>query len=223
MDGMDEHDHEKSLEIQALTKYGHEQLTQGLAVDANETFLSAYQLARQTNDLYVIRGCCFNLGACYVAGGQAKLGLKYLELAIPPVNDEDGIENFSDLWYNIGVARHAIRDIEKAVLAYEKAQDGYNKLNSKKLEAECLSKLAVCYHLVGRLKDSQTSYYKAHEVYEKLGDRNNQALCLVSLTSVFSELKDIDGCAKVLDILLDVCQELEDYFLQGDIFVFKLK
>lgn len=203
------------FEIQALTKHGHDLLMKDSKHEASETFLNAYQLARKTDNTFIVRGCCFNLGACYVASGQANIGLKYLEMAIPLDQNEDGIENVSDLWYNIAVAHHSIGNIEKACVAYEKALVGYNKLSSFKLEAECLSKLAVCFHLLGRLKDSKTAYYKAHEKFEQIGDRSNQALSLVSLTGVFSELKDIEGCAKVLDILLDVCQELEDHFLQG--------
>ena len=205
----------KYFEIQALTKYGHNLLMKDSKHEASETFLNAYQLARKIDNAFIIRGCCFNLGACYVASGQANVGLKYLEMAIPPTQNEDGLENVSDLWYNIAVAHHSIGNIEKACVAYEKGLAGYSKLNSFKLEADCLSKLAVCYHLLGRLKDSKSAYYKAHEKFEKIGDRSNQALSLVSLTGVFSELKDIEGCAKVLDILLDVCQELEDHFLQG--------
>ena len=203
------------FEIQALTKHGHDLLMKDFKHEASETFLNAYQLARKMDNAFIVRGCCFNLGACYVASGQANVGLKYLEMAIPPNQNTDSVENVSDLWYNIAVAHHSIGNIEKACVAYEKALVGYSKLNSFKLEAECLSKLAVCYHLLGRLKDSKLAYYKAHEKFEKIGDRSNQALSLVSLTGIFSELKDIEGCAKVLDILLDVCQELEDHFLQG--------
>lgn len=205
------------FEIQALTKHGHALLMKDSKIEASETFLNAYQLARKTDNISIIRGCCFNLGACYVASGQANVGLKYLEMAIPSATNEDGLENVSDLWYNIAIAHHSIGTIEKACIAYEKAFDGYSKLNLLKLEAECLSKLAACYHLLGRLSDTKSAYYKAHEKFEKLGDRGNQALSLVSLTGVFSQLKDIEGCAKVLDILLDVCQELEDHLLQGKI------
>eukprot|EP00111_Clytia_hemisphaerica_P001594 TCONS_00004542-protein len=217
-ESLDETFNERTLEIQSLTRYGHDLLMKGSTVEASEAFLNAYQFAKQENNPYVVRACSFNLGACYVASGQAKVGLKYLEMAMPSVIDDDGLENFSDLWYNIAVARHSMGDIEQASIAYQKAQEGYNRLDSRKLEAECLSKLAVCYHLLRRLSESKTSYYKAHESYERLGDRNNQALCLVSLTGVFSELKDIDGCAKVLDILLDVCQDLEDCSLQAKIY-----
>ena len=206
---------EKQTEIQSLTQYGHDSLINGSTTEASETFLQAFQLSKLIDDPYISRGCSFNLGACYVAAGQPKFGLKYLELAIPPEDANDGLENTSDLWYNIGVAKHAIGEIKEACLAYEKAQIGYKQIGLKRLEAECLYKLAICYHLCERLQDSQETYYKAHEVYEGLGDRNSQALCLVSLTTVFSELNDIDGCAKVLDILLDVCQDLNDTYLQG--------
>jgi len=215
---MEESLDEIEFKIQSLTKYGHDVLMQGSSMEAAESFLSAYQYSKQLHNNLIIRGCCFNLGACYIAGGQPSLGLKYLEKAIPPNGVEDTVENFADLWYNIGVARHAFGDIENAIVAYEKSQTAYNKLNWNKLEGECLSKLAVCYHLKDRLQESRDMYKKAQIIYKELNDTNNQALCLVSETNVLTQMGDIDGCAKVLDHLLDVCQEIKDHHLQAKIY-----
>ena len=207
---------ELKFKIQSLTKYGHDMLIKGSFVEAGESFLNAYQLSKQMQDDFIVRGCCFNLGACYVAGGQPKLGLKYLEQALPPDENDDGLEHFADLWYNIGVAQHALGDINKAIDAYEKSQRSYHDLKWEKLEAECLSKLAVCYHLKIRLKEACDMYRKAQSIYNNLGDQNNYALCLVSETSVLTQIGDIDTCAKVLNVLLDVCQDLTDRHLQGN-------
>lgn len=205
-------------QITTLTEIGRKTLANGSPDEASEIFRHVCNLAEQTKDDFMRRGCYFNLGACYVACQQPKLGLKYLEQAIPPDGVEDGIENYADLWYNIGIANHALGNIDKAVVGYEKAQISYHTLSAKRLEGGCLCKLAVCYHLKYRLKDTYDMYFKSQEIYYELGDKNSQALSLVSATGVLSEIGDIDGCAKLLDQLLDVCQEIEDKHLQAKIY-----
>ena len=64
---------EKKEEIQALTQLGHECLTNESASEAIEIFLEAFQVAKQIDDEYTLRGCRFNLGACYVASGNPKV------------------------------------------------------------------------------------------------------------------------------------------------------
>lgn len=206
-------------EIQKLTKLGHEYLSCDSPSDATESFLDAFQLSKILEDDYTLRGCRFNLGACYVATGKPKVGLKYLEQALPPDDFDDGRENFADLWYNIGIARHALNEINDAINAYKKAYDAYKEMaTNKKLEAECLSKLAICYHLSNKLNESHEMYTKAHGIYKELNDRNNEALCLVSETAVLSQMGKIDECAKTLNVLLDVCQEVSDKYLQAKIY-----
>ena len=206
-------------DVQALTKLGHEYLSKDSSSEATETFLEAYQLAKQIGNEYTLRGCMFNLGACYVATGNPKTGLKYLEQAVPPEDCDDGPENFADLWYNIGIARHALSNIDEAIIAYKKAYDAYKGTESNnRLEAECLSKLAVCYHLKHKLQDSHDMYTQAQEIYSQLNDKNNEALCLVSETGILSQMGNIDECAKTLNSLLDVCQQVEDKHLQAKIY-----
>ena len=201
--------------IQELTSYGHDCLSQGNAISACDSFLQAYEYAQKITDQYIYRACCFNLGACYIASGEPASGLPYMEEAVPPDDQDDGLDNFADLWYNMGVARHATNNIDQAIEAYKKAHSAYKELNNRKLEGECLSKLAVCYHLQDQRDDAVNSYGLAAKVYGSLNDATNQALSLVSETNVLSEMGDIEKCAKVLVILLDICQDVPDKGIQG--------
>lgn len=153
---------EMKLEIEELTRIGHDHLANESSREAAEVFHEAFQISKQVNDPHINRGCRFNLGACFVAIGNPSLGLRYLEEAIPPEHLDDGHENFADLWYNIGVAQHALNDIDEAISAYKKANATYKEMMiDHRLEAECLSKLAVCYHLKNDLSTSRDCYEKA--------------------------------------------------------------
>lgn len=55
-------------------------------------------------------------------------------------------------------------------------------------------------------------------IYKQLNDRDNEALCLVSETGILSQMGKIEECAKKLDVLLDVCQDVEDEHLQAKIY-----
>ena len=206
----------KIKQIQELTELGHKFLKNGDTLQATEFFLAAYLESNSTNDELIVQSCSFNLGACYIASGLPQQGLKYLEQNTSLNNKEP--ENYADLWYNIGIAHHALNDIDQAVVAYEKAHLVYCELKILNLQAECETKLGTCYHLQKRLKDSHKMYQNARNSYSILNDKNNESLSLVNAATVLAEMGNIDECAKMLDILLDLCQELSDKHLQGLLF-----
>ncbi len=115
--------------VQHSTEEGHDSLRTGDLNAAAKHFSNALEKAELYRDDFLIRACSFNLGSCLVACGQPSKGLGYLDSATPPLGDgSDGIQNFADLEYNIGIARHAIGSVEDAIDAYVKAAKSYKEL-----------------------------------------------------------------------------------------------
>ena len=120
--------------IRQFTEQGHEALKSGDLTNAGKNFSHALEKAELYGDEFLIRACSFNLGSCLVAFGQPSRGLVYLTRAIPPKDQSDGIQNFADLEYNIGVAKHAVGDVANATDAYEKASSAYRELGNLPLQ-----------------------------------------------------------------------------------------
>eukprot|EP00794_Sanderia_malayensis_P009593 gene9593-10580_t len=205
--------------IQQHTEEGHESLKKGDLEEASKHFSTALEKAKLYQDDFTTRACAFNLGSCLVAFGQPNKGLEYLEYALPPSGDEsDGIQNFADLEYNIGIAKHALGDLDHAVEAYSNAVSAYKKLDNIPMQVETYKKLAVCYQSLKELQKAAASYKTVAELYEQLGEQENRCIALSSLTSLLAELKDIKECSENLKILLGVCQEMDNAKLKGKIY-----
>ena len=63
-----------SAEIDKFTKLGSEQLHNGHANDACESFEFAYKRSKQLDDSFKERACAFNLAAVYISLKKAERG-----------------------------------------------------------------------------------------------------------------------------------------------------
>jgi len=213
------------LEIQALTKDGHEKLAALDMDSACELFERAKKLAITLDEGFTLRACYFNLGACYVAKGEAPKGLELLLKALPPERDVDGVENCADLNYNLGIAYDAVGKHKDALDCYEAALKDYqdsvntNPSNSVlEMMAETLVKMAVDCSTLGDIPKASSCYTEAAEIYAKLGDQTNQLLALSCKVTLLAELGDTQGYEAILPSLNDLCQTVENTQLKAKIF-----
>ena len=202
--------------VQNCTEKGHEFLRNGQLLEASQSFMSAFVKSEEYGNEYLTRACSFNLGACYVASGNPGHGIDYLEQAIPPSKGSDGLDNYGDLYYNIGVARHALGEMENAAEAYQKAATAYEELKNVELQVETLTKLVQCYQSLDSLSDAGETLDKVQQIYESLGQKENQATALSTWISLLAQMGELEKCGKVLSTLLDICQDFEDAKLQGE-------
>ncbi|EDO33380.1 predicted protein, partial [Nematostella vectensis] len=205
-------------EVEKLTQEGHQQLADGDLDGACSAFERATTLASHLREGFIERACFFNLGACYVARGDAKRGIEYLKKALPPDKDSDGTANFADLQYNLGLAYDALNQLELAIKCYEQAKCEYEAQNNREMQGETLIKLAVDSVAIGKLRNAADFYLEAGNVYESLKDKKKQVLSLNSRASVLGELQDIDKCAETLRMVVDLCEDLSDTTLKGKVY-----
>lgn len=204
-----------SDEIDGATRQGHEELAKGNIEEACNSFEKAAQLAEDLKEGFTERACYFNLGACYVARGDAKRGVEFLLKAFPPEKESDGITNYADLQYNLATAYDALSEIDKAVECYKIAAEEYKTQGNQEMQGETLLKLGNNYTSLGKIKEATEIYQQSADIFQEIGDKKTQLLILNSLASLLAELHDIASCGKVLTQVIELCVEVDDIALKG--------
>lgn len=69
-----------ALDVERFSKQGTEDLQRGLLENSLEAFKQAYKCSRELSDGPTERACAFNLGAAFIAAGQAKRGIDTLQV-----------------------------------------------------------------------------------------------------------------------------------------------
>ena len=205
----------QAQEVEKLTTSGHEAFRNGNIEIACESFENAVKLASHLKEGFTERACYFNLGASYVARGDARKGIEFLKKALPPDKEADGSANFADLHYNLGIAYDSIGDVENALKCYDIAVKEYRTQENGEMLGETLMKLGIACVFLSDIKRGSDFYGDAAEVFRDLGDKKSEVLALSSRISLLAELEDIENCGAVLRVLIERCEELSDNTLKG--------
>ena len=211
---MDEKPAGNVLEIENLTKKGHQFLQDGELQNSYLTYEHALALAQNTKDAFTIRACLFNLGACCVARNEAQKGLEFLLRAVPPERNADGVLNFCDLHYNMAIAYDLLAKPSEAKRCYETALEGYKEYSNSEMVAETCLKLGGTLAALGSLKEAVDVFYEGEQVFQQLLDQRHEVLCLSSRASLLAELRD-DECHMLLNSVVDKLEELQNDSLKG--------
>jgi tetratricopeptide (TPR) repeat protein len=211
---MEEKPAENILEIEKLTKRGHQFLQDGDVANSYLTYEKALGLAQNTNDAFTVRACLFNLGACCVAKNEAQKGLEFLLRAIPPERHTDGVLNYCDLYYNMAIAYELLSKRHDAKRCYETALEGYREYSNNEMIAETCLKLGGTLAALGLLKEAVESFHNGEKVYQQLVDQRHEVLCLSSRATLLAEMKD-DESQILLNSVVDRVEALENDSLKG--------
>lgn len=207
-----------SEEIDGATSLGHNELAKGNIEEAFNSFEKAVQLAENLKEGFTERACYFNLGACYVARGDAKRGVEFLLKAFPPEKESDGITNYADLQYNLATAYDALGEIDEAVKCYEIAAEEYKTQGNQEMRGETLLKLGNDCTNRGEINKAAELYQQSAEIFQEIGDKKTQLLILNNLASLLAELHDIARCGEVLTQVIELCVEVDDIALKGKVY-----
>lgn len=207
-----------SDDIDGATRQGHEEIAKGNIDEAFISFERAVELAEDMKEGFTERACYFNLGACYVAKGDAKRGVEFLLKAFPPEKEADGITNYADLQYNLATAYDALGETDKAVDCYKIAAEEYKTQGNEEMRSETLLKLANGCTTVGKVNEAIEIYQQAAGIFEEIADKTTQLLVLNNAASLLAELHDIENCSKVLTQVIELCDEVDDVMLKGKVY-----
>ena len=205
------------LEIENLTKKGHQYLQDGDMDNSYVTYEKALSLAQNANDAFTIRACLFNLGACCVAKNEAQQGLEFLLRAVPPERHTDGVLNYCDLYYNMAIAYELLSKRSDAKRCYETALKGYQEYSNSEMVAETCLKLGGTLAALGSLKEAVKVFHDGEKVYQQLLDQRHEVLCLSSRATLLAEMRD-DECQILLNRVVDRVETLENDSLKAKVY-----
>ena len=215
---MDEKPAGNVLEIENLTKKGHQLLQNGDVENSYLTYEQAVTLAQDTNDAFTVRACLFNLGACCVARNEAQKGLEFLLRAVPPERQSDGVLNFCDLNYNMAIAYDLLDKPNEARRCYETALEGYRRNSNSEMVAETCLKLGGTLAALASLKEAVDIFHEGEMVFRQLMDQRHELLCLSSRTTLLAELKD-EQSQMLINTVVDKVEALENDTLKGSLII----
>lgn len=182
---------------------------------AKESFEYAFKTSKGLNEDFTTRACAFNVGAIYVAIHQAKIGLDYLQQAIPPNNHRDGKSN-GDLYYNFGLGYESLKHNSEAVKYYELAFEEYQiEQDNIAMEAEVASRAGALYGRLQSPLQSARSFGIAAKTYAQLQDFNQQSLCLCQQALQFLKCDRLEEAVQSADDCLVLCHRVQTQHILG--------
>nr|XP_056709712.1 tetratricopeptide repeat protein 24 [Euleptes europaea] len=132
----------RDVEVEDLTKAGHQALLLGKEEEALQSFNRAFALSLETASRQAQKICAFNLGAAYVECGRPEKGLELLLRSQP--KEGEAAEHQGDLFFNMGAAHEGLQDFPKALEYFRKAQGHYHSAQAGS-EAGTYMKMGMCY------------------------------------------------------------------------------
>lgn len=205
---------DKFAQIENLTIKGHECLQDGDLNTSYSRYKEALGLAEEIHDGFVLRTCLFNIGACCVARNEPHKGLQYLVRAIPAERNCDGVLNFSDLNYNMGIAYDLLSNPYEAKGCYQTALNGYRELSKLDMVGETCLKLGGTLAAVGSQRVAVDVLQEAERVFHKLKDNKQELLAVSSRATLLAELQD-DICQSLLTDLVHKVDSLDEDITKG--------
>ncbi|ESO92584.1 hypothetical protein LOTGIDRAFT_162494 [Lottia gigantea] len=199
--------------------------------EAKSDFEEAYRISKLIRDPFTIRKCAFNLGAVYIRLCQARKGIEYLELAIPPDSVEDIFTNKGDLYFNIGLGYEMLKDYQNADSCFKKAFKDYRhfqeNINGKMIE-ETLEKLAKTSRFIKNYVESADWSSELCQIYFQKGQEekrivtvgeqivqlrkaNEKEKCLILCDQIVCKIAEIIISPLTANMLNDVGLVLSQY------------
>ncbi|XP_046839313.1 LOW QUALITY PROTEIN: tetratricopeptide repeat protein 24-like [Xenia sp. Carnegie-2017] len=207
---------DKFAQIENLTVKGHECLQDGDLNTSYSRYKEALGLAEEIHDGFVLRTCLFNIGACCVARNEPHKGLQYLVRAIPAERNFDGVLNFSDLNYNMGIAYDLLSNPYEAKGCYQTALNGYRAFQVGHGGRD-LSQTGGHIGCSWLTKVAVDVLQEAERVFHKLKDYKQELLAVSSRATLLAELQD-DMCQSLLTDLVHKVDSLDEDITKAKVY-----
>ncbi|XP_066557408.1 tetratricopeptide repeat protein 24 isoform X2 [Amia ocellicauda] len=200
-------------EIERLTRAGKEAMKDDRQDQALFLFKKAFLLSCKLLEGRAKRMCLFNLGAAYVAAGNAKKGLKcFVKCKLMDPEDRN-----ADMHFNIAIAYDHMEEYAKAARFYQKVVSCYSPGQGVCL-GDTLLKLGYCSVSLGDTDSAASSFRQAGRAYQGAGRMEDAAVALRESANHAMHGGGSVPRAQVLDTLrecLQMCESIADPSLRG--------
>ncbi|XP_054856727.1 tetratricopeptide repeat protein 24 [Eublepharis macularius] len=207
----------RDVEIEDLTKAGHQALLLGKEEEALESFSKAFALSQETPSRQAQKICAFNLGAAYVECGRPKKGLEFLLRSQP--KEGEAAQHQGDLFFNIAAAHEGLQDFPKALEYFRKAQGHYHSIQAGS-EAGTYMKMGFCYLGMEDPSRAAQCFLKAGQAYAEVEDLEAAAVALNEAGKYMlrSRQHKASEIIKVLNECRLLCDQIPNRTLLGKLY-----
>ncbi|XP_060106751.1 tetratricopeptide repeat protein 24 [Heteronotia binoei] len=207
----------RDVEIEDLTKAGHQALLLGKEEEALQNFNKAFTLSLETSSQQAQKVCAFNLGAAYVECGKPEKGLELL-LKSQPKEGETAAHQ-ADLFFNIGAAHEGLQNFPKALEYFRKAQSHYHSVQAGS-EAGTYMKMGMCYLGMEDPSRAAQCFLEAGRAYAEVNQLEAAATALneASKYMLQSQQHGASEIVKVLNECRLLCDQIPNKGLLGKLY-----
>ncbi|XP_048359795.1 tetratricopeptide repeat protein 24 [Sphaerodactylus townsendi] len=207
----------RDVEIEGLTRAGHQALLLGKEDEALQSFNQAFALSLETSSKRAQKICAFNLGAAYVECGRPEKGLEFL-LKSQPKEDEVA-EHQGDLFFNMGAAHEGLQDFPKALEYFRKAQGHYHSIQAGS-EAGTYMKMGMCYLGMEDPSRAAQCFQEAGRAYAEVGSLEEAATALNEASKYLLRSQQ-HGASEIVKVLNECrlwCDQISNKALLGKLY-----
>ncbi|XP_044294698.1 tetratricopeptide repeat protein 24 [Varanus komodoensis] len=199
-------------EMRQLLKAGIRLFNANEDTEALAAFKKAYLLSRSSPENHAQATCLFNLGAAYIATGNAQKGLRCLRKAKRAgAQEEDG-----DFCFNAAAAYDLMGNHSKARELYGKAACEYGARRARRA-AEALTKQAYCLVSTGDPASAARAFCLAGRAYQTAGLPEDAAMAMREAANAFlrSGTHPPDDALEALEACGQLCAGITNLALLG--------
>lgn len=196
--------------VDTLLKLGKVLELVGKWNEANESYLSALQLADDLKDAEARAWCLTAQGDMLRKQGKYTEASQWLSQALYTFEDLDNDAGIGQVLHFAGTLSAQQGDFENARQLYEKSLAIRRKLQDMPQIASLLSNLGILARIRGDLQTARAFYEESLAIRREIGDKWGIAVSLINLGNVALDQKNLDQAQAFMEQALALQREVGD-------------
>lgn len=202
------------LQATAIFNLGTLNYKQGRIDSAIESYQSALNIAKKSQDHKLIAQSLNALGSAYLVKNNIDKAIESFENLLEIYKSTDDDLSSALLLNNLGLIYQNNKELERAFQCFNEARRIFHQKNDKYGEASAITNIAGYYYGLNDHNQAIDSYQKALKIFRELDDKFNQYLIMNRLGMLYQDQKNLDSALEYYLESLNLGQEANDYLMQ---------
>ena len=156
-----------------------------------------------------------NLGAAYVALGDIRTAMEYLQQTRAVVIEIGDRQGEGNVLANLGSASMTFGDTRSAIKYYQRALTLYRKIGDRQGEGNVLANLGSASMTFGDTRSAIACYQEALTLFHELGNRQGEGKVLANLGDIANALDDTRKAIEYYQQARTIWHAIGDHQLEG--------
>lgn len=201
---------DRAFEAATLNELGLLRWRQNDFGEARLRLAEAVAIADSLDDTFTRAAAQANLCLLDLVQGAVRQGLACTEAALPAIARAKAPAIELAAWVNVGRANDVLGEPAKALAAYTRAEELYQRAGDELGLARTLNNRGVLARQLGLYQEALDDYGRALGLFERLGERQWRARVLGNLGLLYAELGEEQRAGQHLELALAAWRELGD-------------